>query len=189
MKRLLLTAAVVISALSLNAAAFTWGFTGGDYTSPDGDADFEGGTVFLYLGTVTAGASSFDFGSGADAATLVTYARFDDNQWAYGNYDADAPTESDAVGSTAAGQDFTLILVADDAVTSLDNYEGKYYLETGTSTETAIPGAVVTYIGTFESATTIAQDSWQTMTAAPEPTSGLLLLLGMAGLALKRKKA
>lgn len=30
--------------------------------------------------------------------------------------------------------------------------------------------------------------SWQTATAVPEPTSGLLVLLGMAGLALKRKR-
>ena len=30
---------------------------------------------------------------------------------------------------------------------------------------------------------------WYTAAAAPEPTSGLLLLLGMAGLALRRKQA
>ena len=53
---------------------------------------------------------------------------------------------------------------------------------------------------TFESATrqlkaqatstgTLAFASSGTWTAVPEPTSGLLLLLGMAGLALKRKRA
>ena len=31
--------------------------------------------------------------------------------------------------------------------------------------------------------------SWQSTAAVPEPTSGLLLLIGMAGLALKRKRA
>ena len=35
---------------------------------------------------------------------------------------------------------------------------------------------------------TFASPGWYT-TAVPEPTSGLLLLLGMAGLALKRKRA
>ncbi|MBR3923740.1 MAG: PEP-CTERM sorting domain-containing protein [Kiritimatiellae bacterium] len=30
---------------------------------------------------------------------------------------------------------------------------------------------------------------WTEVSAAPEPTSGLLLLLGMAGLALRRKRA
>ena len=37
--------------------------------------------------------------------------------------------------------------------------------------------------GTFAAGT---QGGW---TAVPEPTSGLLMLLGMAGLALKRKRA
>jgi hypothetical protein len=31
--------------------------------------------------------------------------------------------------------------------------------------------------------------NWQSLAAVPEPTSGLLLLLGMAGLALRRKQA
>ena len=30
---------------------------------------------------------------------------------------------------------------------------------------------------------------WQTIGSAPEPTSGLLLLIGVAGLALKRRRA
>jgi hypothetical protein len=32
-------------------------------------------------------------------------------------------------------------------------------------------------------------DNWKSYGAVPEPTSGLLLLLGVAGLALKRKRA
>ena len=38
-------------------------------------------------------------------------------------------------------------------------------------------------------ANTVAAPTWTATQAAPEPTSGLLLLLGMAGLALKRKRA
>ena len=37
-------------------------------------------------------------------------------------------------------------------------------------------------------ANTYGANDW-TATPAPEPTSGLLVLLGMAGLALKRKRA
>ena len=36
---------------------------------------------------------------------------------------------------------------------------------------------------------TQAASTWTSTSAVPEPTSGLLLLLGMAGLALKRKRA
>lgn len=40
-------------------------------------------------------------------------------------------------------------------------------------------------VGTFANNT----DNWKSYGAVPEPTSGLLMLLGMAGLALRRKRA
>jgi hypothetical protein len=36
---------------------------------------------------------------------------------------------------------------------------------------------------------TQTSNTWNEMAAVPEPTSGLLLLLGVAGLALRRKRA
>ena len=41
----------------------------------------------------------------------------------------------------------------------------------------------------FKNATAFGSAGWYTTEAVPEPTSGLLMLLGMAGLALKRKRA
>ena len=50
-------------------------------------------------------------------------------------------------------------------------------------------GATVTYYADFtDYNTAIGSSDWATM-AVPEPTSGLLMLIGMGGLALKRKKA
>ena len=42
---------------------------------------------------------------------------------------------------------------------------------------------------TFSNVSANAQTAWTQTGAIPEPTSGLLLLLGMAGLALRRKQA
>lgn len=41
----------------------------------------------------------------------------------------------------------------------------------------------------FKNATSFGSAGWYTTEAVPEPTSGLLMLLGMAGLALRRKRA
>ena len=66
-----------------------------------------------------------------------------------------------------------------------------YFLASGgaekTATFTSATGAKMLAFG-IQATITQAEGGW-TATAVPEPTSGLLLLLGMAGLALKRKIA
>jgi len=65
---------------------------------------------------------------------------------------------------------------------------GEYYTISDTLTGRAETGEEL-----FGSNTSIAQSSlatgWTQVGAVPEPTSGLLMLLGMAGLALRRKRA
>lgn len=181
---------VVMTACALNAAQYVWGFGAGDYEDINGDRDatygvYTGGKAFLYLGTVTASESAFDLAS----ATLVNTATFDADMYTYGYEVTDSPLSSDLITSTAAGQNFSLILVDND-VSTLDGYTGNYVLYNGTSTEGVMPGATVTYYAEFwQNDNPIAASDWATMGAVPEPTSGLLMLLGMAGLALKRKRA
>ena len=164
MKKLSIVAMAVITSLSLNAASYVWGFTGdmvGDIYQPGTTDYLENGTAFLFLGTVTASASEFDTSS----ATLVTTAGFDDVLYAFGNTDTENPSSSDLV-STSSGQAYTLILVDQDGLTSLDGYEGDYYLATGTSAIRAIPGATVTYYAEFFNNDVIDGTSWSTMAAA-----------------------
>ena len=182
MKKLMIVASAIMMACSLQSASFIWGNGTYDYTGPNGEADYTGGKVFLFLGTVTASENAFD----TSAATFVTSALFDDTNWVYGNVDTDNLSSSDAVTSTDAGQAFTLIVVDQD-VASLDGFEGNYYLYTGMSDDPGVlPGVTPVYYAQFMDNNPIA--TWSTM-SVPEPTSGLLLLLGMASLALKRKRA
>ena len=74
---------------------------------------------------------------------------------------------------------------------TFDGVEKEFYIANiGTGTVGAESGLNIGNLGTVflgaDAATGTATGGWQSV---PEPTSGLLLLLGMAGLALKRKRA
>ena len=194
MKKLITCASVILAVCAVNAASFVWGFGAGDYEDINGNRDetygvYTGGKAYLSLGTVTASKSAFDLSS----ATLVTSAGFDTDMYTYGYQVTDSPMSSDVVTSKAAGQAYSLILV-DATDKDLASYEGNYVLYNGISTQGDIPGATVTHYAEFmQMSSPIAASDWATMSAAgptpiPEPTSGLLMLLGMAGLALKRKR-
>lgn len=180
MKKLIIVAAIACMAAVSHAADFKWGLDSCDYYDKDGTTYLDYGTAFLYLGTVTASETAFNIGS----AVLLATSGFDGDNYIYGN--TSTTTSSDSLASDQAGQAFSIILV-NKAVASLDGFEGNYAIVDGVSTRSSIPGATVTYYAMFSNSQTVTTAS--TMAAAPEPTSGLLLLLGVAGLALKRKHA
>lgn len=186
MKKLLILASVALAACAVNAASFTWGFSSDSIEAAGGDY-IDGGTAFLYLGTASTSGTTLNI----DGLTLLAYGG-QNADYTYGNIDSSALSSSDALAKTDAGQAYTLILVENSGLTTADGYTGNYIAVTGTSGQGAIPSASDTvYFAKFENATAFGASSWTSgkIESVPEPTSGLLLLLGMAGLALKRKRA
>ena len=204
----MIAAAVALAATFANAGAYIWGFgTGADAApgqvpDPDtGDGYLTGGTAMLFLGTIAQTATGE--GSGIDSKytldftglTQVATSGQDGTYYTFGQNQFDPGTTSDAVDTTTP-QAYTLILFADSGVTDYENYEGYYYVQTGTSLLSQDADSGTDYAD-FMSADAVVGDAWRTAGAAsptppdpaPEPTSGLLLLLGVAGLALKRKRA
>ncbi len=195
MKKLVMFGATVVLAMSMQAGSFMWGFAGG-CDDPLGTSGgwYEGATAFLYLGSVT-------FSDGAwntSGATLIAGPAGYDGALGYGDLDATVTTlpANDAVNSSG-GQAYTLILLDGSGVSSLTGYtgEGKYaYIESGTSgSDYRMVGTDVEYYATMTSATWIDNIAnggpWVELGDVPEPTSGLLLLLGGSLLALRRKRA
>ena len=204
MKKLMIAAAVALAATFANAGCYIWGFGSYEDIAPGGETGVDyisGGTAMLFLGSIAQTATGE--GSGIDAKynldfsglTHVATAAQDSSTYAFGQIEFSTGTTSDAV-TTDAAQPFTLILFEDSGVTDYENYEGYYAVYTGTST-LAMDPATDTRYSDFTTGDPVLGDSWRTAELAsptppidsPEPTSGLLLLLGVAGLALKRKKA
>ena len=198
MKKLVMLGTAVALAMSMQAGSFLWGLQGG-CDDPLGASGgwYEGATAFLYLGTV-----SFDTSSGTwntSGATLLAGPSGYDGAVGYGSLDATAATlpANDAVNANG-GQAYTLILVDGTGVGSLADYkgEGKYaYVESGTSVgEYRMVGTDVENYATMVSGTWVDNIAnggpWTELKGGvPEPTSGLLLVLGGAMLALRRRRA
>ena len=192
MKKLVIAAAVMASAVFANAASTCWGFKSDEIKGIDGKYIGEGSiadaTAFLFIGTVTAGANGWTFSENAD---IITTANQHPTAYNFGYFN-----ESTTAGmpdlNLAGGDTITLILldgVVDDTIDAFKAYKGNYIISSvDTVTATAIPGATpVPYLKAVDTKTYGAGD-WLA-TPAPEPTSGLLLLLGVAGLALRRRRA
>ena len=175
-------------AVAANAAAMNWA-TGMDYTDPAGNVAGGEGYITMYLFQIdkTAYDSLVAGGeSGVSAAAWGTYgsqlagadATYVDDGMGQMSI---ADTRTFNVGDTA----YAAIIMAYDEGAGITHYKGnvaKYLFDAGAD---ATVQNLDTFIGGDVGGMTTAV-TWQTV---PEPTSGLLLLLGVAGLALKRKRA
>lgn len=182
MKKMIMSLGAIVAACSLQAASVSWGFTSDSIMNP-ADSDYmAGGTAFLFLGTIAVADQAF---VGLDSATLLATS----GQNASYTYGSDgALVDLAGLASDAAGQAYTLVLVETSDLSTLAGYEGKAIVYNGSSDRGTDPMSGATW-AMMEIDTAFGGSDWQSIQSVPEPTSGLLLLLGMAGLALKRKRA
>ena len=182
MKKLIILAAVALCAVMAQAAQFTWGAT----QVREGWADSTikaDGTAYLFL----VGAN----GASVDAVTSAISAAKDD------------ATLGAALGTTLAGMAIDTQTLTGGAVTgnsaeltasapatlffAVISDEGYAYQgATVTVTEIAALGSTEVVFGSQKTASS-ASSAWTAV--APEPTSGLLMLVGLGALALRRRRA
>ena len=189
MKKLIIAAAAIATAIGLTAATITWGGAIGNADASDTLSS--GSTAYLvWSATAYSPATATKFDNVAmttdnGGKVVATYALSDDD------VDAWAFTSTYATSSADSYNGYYAVLVIDAADATKASYMDIGSLSTATADN----------IGTLAPASLVVNEGWANPTGswlnqggfntavAPEPTSGLLILLGMAGLALKRKRA
>ena len=186
MKKLIMALAAVAMAAGVQAAAWTWGTGSYAAVTPGGADPLGGASIYLFFGY----ASSSDANTAKGA--LLSSLRAGN---AISGYSQSATLDANgSLADTAFTGDvgklyaFAVIL-ADDAAGN------SYMFQSANKNGTGLDVGTASLTFDVSSTTLKALDAtgtgagWYMTAAAPEPTSGLLLLLGMAGLALKRKRA
>lgn len=191
MKKLIIVAVAVCTAACVQAGAYTWGLSSGYDESSSGyltDGDF---TVIALLGTVTEtangdGTFALDFSGVSGMLGNTSSANSD---YTVGSVYYDPSVTSDAV-TQGTPQAYSILVLEQAGVSDYANYQGSYALVTGMSSADSDPTEGTKFMN-FASGDIVTADMYKTAAPAdvPEPTSGLLMLLGVAGLALRRKCA
>ena len=198
MKKLMIAAAIVCAAACSQAAKVDWSLSAKNSIKHQNGADGVSMTCYL-INTKAADYATLtaDLASGKATAANIN-AKDKDGNYIYSAYLGEATTgDSGAkIGKiTGAIAEQNTIVAGGDVygrfVAFDSNADGNWYYLSGEAYGTGYDGSEDYPTGTplGWAATDYSTSNWHTVSAVPEPTSGLLLLLGVAGLALKRKRA
>ena len=172
MKKLMIIAGVMMLALASQAAQFNWQFTATKSTASD--LGLDGASIYMVL------AADYDSSKQYSLADIQSVAKSQGTL---------------TVGSMSATTGN--VNVNDSWVTENQSYNwyaivvngDQYYVSLASKSSTAVADTATPATVTYASKTEMATASnWQTL-AVPEPTSGLLMLVGLGALALRRKRA
>ena len=178
MKKIVVVLSATMLAIAAQAASFNWSTTGSIYTPTSSTTAMNGFTAYLF--------NVSDLAQGALVSNLRAGQAITDQAFLTSTVQTGAKVSSTVVSADVSGSVNLYFAIV----------EGDYVYISNTKTVTA--QATATSALSFASQSTSSAKVFDNSTAyssagwyqtVPEPTSGLLMLLGMAGLALKRKRA
>ena len=176
MKKLIIAAAIACAAAISQAATVNW--TISNVKDPSGAAPTAGWAVMAFYTEVDAGSAAIE---AAIASKTAGSLAFDTQElkvsMSKGKY-GPADVAVAGITDTSKNYDFYFVVFNDADATKATEYAMVSDLNKEYSG----------MAGKFTAAANFSGASWQTA-SVPEPTSGLLMLLGVAGLALRRRRA
>lgn len=185
MKKLMFMLVAVAVAACSQAASVYWTCTN-VYAGNDTDK-VSGIAYFLTTDMLAYSDAQALSGKGADAiktalGSAYSYTASD------GTFSVASPGVANATLGLSDGSDYTAYLMIFDTATVTDS--SKFYL-TATKSLSTYSGADDTVGVKWSSQGTASKQAtgWASASPVPEPTSGLLMLVGLAGLALRRRRA
>lgn len=185
MKKIIIAAVAVAMAAVTQAASFNWATSGsatkGYIYLSDGTTKANGLAAYVFDAAVV---SQADLLAGLrDGSAIGTYTSVANTSV---NSSAKIGTTPFTYGEAGSGYNFYMAIMSDNEVLLTDGVNVVGQLSDASAVTFANPG---TWSKVNNADASFSSSGWYSTTSVPEPTSGLLLLLGMAGLALKRKHA
>ena len=202
MKKLIIALGAVAVAAGLQAATYNWsamsnGAVFNGYDAPTMGTQWASATAqsgLTYYLIYTAGISQGDLLSGLregktmddySAHTLKTGTTGSDGKVAAATFTTDSTKFAlDGSGKMSV---YYVVFNSDDSMVYFSAAQSKAADLSGGQVDYSIATATSKILRDNDGTTAFGSAGWYSV--APEPTSGLLMLLGMAGLALKRKRA
>ena len=173
MKKIIIALAAIATATVVNAAACQWSGMGVAVQAGDTATQY---TMYLLDASVTDAATMSGYLASGDTSYLAAATVGTTTGIAQGT----AARWNSNFGDFTAGESYTFYtVILNDSLANAD----AYMITTEKTAQAPSSGNLAMAFGTQ------ASNTWNTMAAVPEPTSGLLMLVGLAGLALRRRRA